>query len=542
MQDCSRAPLQPSNELALSVFALLDVAADKSGGGGQLWRNFKKKVLRGAEADVTFVMPNDIEIRDTYMIGGRKPTPAVPLSQAPLLIATVLEKAALDALRSAELKLGEALVARGLTQAAADAAIERAVRLADPALPGDVELVRQVTSLFGAQVDGVRFARVPRRNGDGTVLVFVAIDLVMAAKRCEYDTASKNVFRIFKDYYGVELETTEAVKFRSSPELYRIRLPGSHGPQTLALDAQGAGELLCLIPGSEVSAQLRRRAVDTLLRVEGGDESLIDRIKANRKFQEYLQAHDPEHPLRSVGEHAERRQAEEAVPEEQRRAEMELSLAHRRRLLELELDERRAELEAKRRRLQLENDAVEAQQRAEAQRRNDEIHEAFRRDRAATINVNMAALQALHPDRPPLSPRSLRMVEDELRTAVLGRERPDAELGRPLYCSRFLQEELQLKEEYARERAKVFGRDVLAEVRAMFPQYDTEARTNRSVDGRDREAHLYFEAHLPAFRAALPKYLARAHPVADKELTRAGLQARRAAAQPSVRDIFQARE
>jgi len=48
--------------------------------------------------------------------------------------------------------------------------------------------------------------------------------------------------------------------------------------------------------------------------------------------------------------------------------------------------------------------------------------------------------------------------------------------------------------------------------------------------------------HLPAFRAALPKYLARAHLVADKELTRAGLQARRAAAQPSVRGIFQARE
>jgi len=39
--------------------------------------------------------------------------------------------------------------------------------------------------------------------------------------------------------------------------------------------------------------------VDTLLRVEGGDESLINRIKADRKFQEYLQLHDPEHPLRS---------------------------------------------------------------------------------------------------------------------------------------------------------------------------------------------------------------------------------------------------
>jgi len=184
VQDCSRAPLQPGEELGLSVFDLLDVAADKSGGGGQLWRNFKKKALRDAEEDAVFVVPNGIQLIDLYMIGGRKRTLSVRLSQAPPLIATVLEKAALVALRSEELKLREALVARGLTQAAADAAIERAVRIADPARPGDVELMRRVTGLFGAQADGVHFARVPHRGGNGTVLVFGAIDLVMAAKRC----------------------------------------------------------------------------------------------------------------------------------------------------------------------------------------------------------------------------------------------------------------------------------------------------------------------------------------------------------------------
>jgi hypothetical protein len=84
----------------------------------------------------------------------------------------------------------------------------------------------------------------------------------------------------------------------------------------VALDVQGSGELLCLIPGSEFSAELRRRAVDTMLRVEGGDESLVDRIRANRRFQEFLQQHDPEHPLRAVGEHAERRQAEEVAAEQ----------------------------------------------------------------------------------------------------------------------------------------------------------------------------------------------------------------------------------
>ena len=92
-----------------------------------------------------------------------------------------------------------------------------------------------------------------------------------------------------------------------------------HMPGQIPLDVQGAGELLCLIPGSDFGAAVRRRAVDALLRVEGGDESLIDRIKANRRFQEYLAQHDPDHPLRAVGEHAERRQVEEAIPEVHRR-------------------------------------------------------------------------------------------------------------------------------------------------------------------------------------------------------------------------------
>ena len=39
---------------------------------------------------------------------------------------------------------------------------------------------------------------------------------------------------------------------------------------------------------------------------------------------------------------------------------------------------------------------------------------------------------------------------------------------------------------------------------------------------------------------ALPKYLARAHAILESELTAAGLQARRAAAQPSLRSFLRA--
>ncbi len=175
--------------------------------------------------------------------------------------------------------------------------------------------------------------------------------------------------------------------------------------------------------------------MDSLLRVEGGDESLIDRIKANRKFQEYLLQHDPDHPLRAVGEYAEQRQVEEAVPEAHRRAEMELALCHKKRMLELEFEEKQLELAAKRARLeqdalsaqegreaakqkarleeariQQENEALAAQHKSTTQQKQEEVHEEFRRQRAVTISSNLEALRTLRPERgtAPMSPRSAR--------------------------------------------------------------------------------------------------------------------------------------
>jgi hypothetical protein len=165
--------------------------------------------------------------------------------------------------------------------------------------------------------------------------------------------------------------------------------------------------------------------------LEGGDESLIDRIKANRKFQEYLLQHDPDHPLRAVGEYAEQRQVEEAVPEAHRRAEMELALCHKKRMLELEFEEKQLELAAKRARLeqdaltaqegheasqqaletakqkarleearmQQENEALAAQHKATTQQKQEEVHEEFRRQRAVTISSNLEALRTLRPER-----------------------------------------------------------------------------------------------------------------------------------------------
>ena len=82
-----------------------------------------------------------------------------------------------------------------------------------------------------------------------------------------------------------------------------------------------------------------------------------------------------------------------------------------------------------------------------------------------------------------------------IRTCSICQRRFEKALPWPkLNRDRFPGEKIKLKENAARERAKVFGNDVKEAVRSIFPNYDLNARTNRSVDGREREPHLYFDA------------------------------------------------
>ena len=99
-------------------------------------------------------------------------------------------------------------------------------------------------------------------------------------------------------------------------------------------------------------------------------------------------------------------------------------------------------------------------------REMSQTHESFRRERALTIQANAEALRSL---RVEMSPRTKRAVEDQLRTGLLGRERPDPELGRPMYCSTFLKEQLRLTDYASTERAKVFGTDVVEAMQRLFP-------------------------------------------------------------------------
>jgi hypothetical protein len=515
---------------ALCVFGLLEVAKNKTD-GGQIWRNYSMALRgKGVQNPEAHLTEKGVSVFQATLIGWNegRTRRVVRLEEVPKLLANVFPKPfALAVLGRADLL--ETLIARGLAaNLAKDLINEQKILLEET--PEDLAAVKSVLAVFGVpetKTAKLRRARVPQRGGQAgrTVLVFSAIDLVMLAKGCNYNTAQLIVYKIFKDYYEVNLEAEELGEelVNQSDRLihYRISfLPGEAGRKAIALDIQGACELLCLIPGSDFSSSLRRRAVDTLLRVEGGDSSLIDRIIANRKFQQYLQEKDPDHPLRAVGEHAEQREAEEAAAEARRRENVEDSIEHRKRMEEFEAD-----VASKRvRRMALENSILENQLLQQC----NETHERFRRERADTIRVNLGALRELHPEKALdelLSPRARLRIEDELLTGLLGKERSRPELGRPLYCTVFLRKKLFLKEASAKARAPVFGRHVVEAMRVLFPDYDLGVRTNRMVDGQDRDVHSYFEVHLPAFEKALQSYLS-AHPIREDELTPAGLAAK----------------
>ena len=549
----------------------------KTPSGKDAWYNFERKMRKKCppgehEKAAEKALENaGVKVYSVKIVGHPNKMRAVLPQLVPRFLAVVGDKEALPFLRSPELET--TLVARGVGVEEAKSLISKEVMKLES--PEDIALVQRLTGLFGGPVGGIRYMRVPKRGGEGTVLVMSPIDLTMVAKNCSYNTAKNCVWKIFKHYFGIDLDSQDNLEHSSVNEvisgdlIYTVRfLTSSRGGQeSVALDVQGASELLCLIPGSEVGAQLRRKAVDLMLRVEGGDTSLVDRIMANSKFQQYLQQHDPDHPFRSVGEYAERRHAEQAAPEAQRAAEMELELAHRKRVQDLEFESlqkrRRLEegrLEIENRRLEIETksledkarlenesatqalDAAKVKAKIEEAKMKDEQHEEFRQYRAVTITKNLEALQKLCPERDgcPLSPRSMLLVKDELRTGILGRERPDPELGRPLYCSKFLKERLKLKDGAARDRSCEFGKDVLIAVRQMFPTYDTKAHTNRSIHGGDREVHLYFDAHLPAFEKALVRYLERSNKINSSELTAEGRETRASGRTQDLRGYFHA--
>ena len=509
LQDTARTPL-PEGTLVpgLCVFNTLAVAKRKSD-GGQVWRNYAASVRNAGGSDPeSNLRDKGVHIYNATLIGwneNRTRRVVTPI-QVPQLLAIVLQKSeALAALNTVDLL--NTLVARGLAEDAARDAIDEQKTLLEES-PQDLQLVKQVLTVFGVEGDAethrLRRKRVPQRGGPPgrTTMVFSAIDLVMLAKRCDGSTARGLVIKLFREYHDVNLESGEDGSIDEvegvfeTNTFYRVKFPGQGQNATISLDVQGACELLCLIPGSDFSAALRKRAVDTFLRVEGGDTSLLDRIVANNKFQKYLQEKDPEHPLRAVGEHAEQRQEQEAVPEATRRQNVEASIEHARRMEEFEEESARKRT----RRMELENSLLEAQ----IERARADTSIALQTALDARVFSNVREWTQMHEQNPLINITSADSVaiNDRLRSVVLEEDRPTPELGRPICLEEYLRKQGVRN---ADARRSDFGRIVSKLWKARFP--DTEIPKKQIyVHGQDLQVNAYFEKDLPLIEEAFTQW------------------------------------
>ena len=278
MQDLVHSPLAEGQTLAgWCVFGILAVFKRKAE-GTDVWNNFDKAAKAKGSDGETLLSKENVQVTPAKVMGKPKARRTVAPKDVPSFLAVVCGKSALPALEGQDLL--ETLVARGLDRDRAQALLAEQIQKLQEK-PEDVATLVQVSQVFGTPLGAVRHMRTPKRNGEGTVFVMSAINLVMAARGCEYDTAKSIVSRVLRDCFGVDLDAENLVENHvrfgaSCTELYTVRFPGSQGGQgSLALDVQGACELLCVIPGSDFGAAVRRRAVDTLLRVEGGSPDAV---------------------------------------------------------------------------------------------------------------------------------------------------------------------------------------------------------------------------------------------------------------------------
>lgn len=207
-QNLEKMPLAPGERLPwLSVTQLLGAATESDGDG--LWRSAAKRARR--LEDCTFEQHLcsrfQVTVKKRPVVGRLKPQWCVDPDQTCALIAAVLPKfEAIKALQQAGLPA--LLTELGVERA--EALISASVSSLEDSPQEAAALECFYDALFGTEKNAaekkvaVRHMRTSRIGG-GTVLVFSPIDIVKALKKCDYGTAQKMVWGIFRGFYDQDL-------------------------------------------------------------------------------------------------------------------------------------------------------------------------------------------------------------------------------------------------------------------------------------------------------------------------------------------------
>ena len=151
-----------------------------------------------------------------------------------------------------------------------------------------------------------------RKTADGKVSV---IDVITQMKKCTGNYAAQVYKRLLEEERVPKCEVRSIVHTASEGSTANCSRPTTRTPVATAAEIV---EIVWQLPGT---SEFRRNCAKVCVRYLGGDETLVEEVRANRRLQEQLREEAPDHPARVFGEAVESSESE-AV--KRKREELEL--------------------------------------------------------------------------------------------------------------------------------------------------------------------------------------------------------------------------
>jgi hypothetical protein len=144
------------------------------------------------------------------------------------------------------------------------------------------------------------------------------IDVILQIKRCTSEYAAQVYQRLLSEERVATCEVRNIAQRTSEGSTARCTRPTTSTPIATAAEII---EVIWQLPGA---ADFRKNCAKVCVRYLGGDESLVEEVRMNRRLQEQLQEEAPDHPARIFGEAVEQGRVEESEAVKPKREELDL--------------------------------------------------------------------------------------------------------------------------------------------------------------------------------------------------------------------------
>jgi hypothetical protein len=275
--------------------------------------------------------------------GYRQQTPIVYPEDAPKAVADLFTvEVAKEVLRTPSFL--ERLEKAGGDKSALQLVIEEILKQLELFSEAEFEALKKFCISCGTTLptDG---GKLPLRGGRvGTKLVLALIDVVMVAKKCSYEAAKSICHRMLKDYWNLDVASSGRLSGVELTHLvfHSLNL-GNAGRPTICAEAEGIAEVLILIPGCELSVQLRKDMIRSFFGI-GGNAVTFENLLLNPRIRAHLQGLE-ENPVGDFLDENERKVMMRELPARLLQRDEELKVGFQQNFVDLQLELRKRDAE-----------------------------------------------------------------------------------------------------------------------------------------------------------------------------------------------------